>query len=332
MPTNYTPNDANNPTTITLPSDLDPLVAEAFNAAYRAIADKAGYAIATRAALALQNTFTRGQQVEPTAEDEHILYSTRYPGSITADNRWALVFRFRYESGRSIRMYTGGLQGIGRMAWTMNARWNVAEQQWELEDDSAEAAAILWADFGITVHHVTSGTSPFLHWPATSIGSEGSVRAVGEFRYASSKTRVRTIPLSTCAGAYTLNNAGNGSVGAAVPGTPSHIRWPIRLPPGGVLNKVDILHYINESATETFRLTRRRPTWDPGSLSVPSESYLFTVDSSSAVGTHITTLNTPGTAVDRYDDLNLVWIPSAITLNAVHGIRIEWSDQGPTPL
>lgn len=331
MPTTYTPNAANNPATFSLPSDLDAQTAESVNAALRALGDKSAYAIATRAAIAAVNTFTRGQEIEPTAEDEPILLSRRYPGDITTDNRWALVFAFKYENNRQLRMFTGGLQGVGRMAWTMNAVWNVTDQLWEIEDDTAEAAAILWRDDAITIHHVPVGTSPFLHWPNTSIGDAGSVRAVGEFRYAQAKTRVRTIPASSASGTDLFFSGTTGAVSPATVGNHGYIRFPIRLPPGAVLQKVSVLHDIDTSAVETFEVTRRRSTWDPFDTTLPAESVLATQASDSSTGAHITDV-TVSAAVDRYDELCLRWTPSAETGNAVHAIKVEFADQGPTPV
>jgi len=36
--------------------------------------------------------------------------------------------------------------------------------------------------------------------------------------------------------------------------------------------------------------------------------------------------------VERYDELTLLWEPSAALGNDVHAITVEWLDQGPTPL
>lgn len=327
MPTTYTPNAANNPGDITLPSDLDPATAESINAALRALGDKSAFAIATRAALAAVNTFTRGQVIEPTDESEALIASERYPGSITADNRWALVARFRYDEDRAFRIFTGGLGGIGRLALTLNARWSVANQEWFLEDDDGDAAAILWKADALTLHHVAAGTSPFLHWPSTG---SAAFRATGEFRYTQTKTRIRTIPVTSAAGSVGYNGA-SGAANAAVLGVQDFIRWPIRLPPEAILQKVEVLHRIDSSATEKFRITRRRTTWDPFDTTIPTETILTEVDSDSSPGDHITTI-TVSAAVDRSDEICLLWVPSAILFNEVYAIRVEWADQGPTPI
>jgi hypothetical protein len=332
MPTTYTPNDASNPATITLPSDADGATAESVNAALRALGDKSAFAVATRAALAALNTFTRGQIINPPTEVEALLSSSRFPGQLTVDNRWSLIAKFNIEASTTLRMYTGGLSGVGRLAWTINAHWNIDDQLWELEDSGSPAAAILWNVHTFTVHNVASGTSPFLAWPATpSAGTEGTIRAVGEFRYASAKNRIRTIPLATVSGLYSVSGA-DGSVGTFTIGDHSYIRWPIRLPPGAVLQKISVLHFIDASAVETFKLTRRRQTWDEGSPTTAPETVLFSADSDTSTGAKITTMVTSGTAVDRYDDLSLLWIPSGILFNNVHGIIVEWADQGPTPI
>lgn len=330
MPTNYTPNAANNPATITVPSDADGAMAESVNVAFRALGDKAAYAIATRAALAAVNSFTRGQTIDPTSEAEPTISCNRFPGQLTTDNRWALIFEFNIEANSSVRMYTGGLTGLGRIAWTINARWFVDDQEWRLERDDEHAAAVIWGVHGFTYHYVSSGTSPFLSWPTASVGNEGNIKAVGEFRYAQSKTRVRTIPTASCVGLYSIDGA-NGSVGTETIGDHSFIRWPIRIPPGAVLQKISVLHHISSSATEEFRLTRRRPTWDTGSPEVAPETELASQTSDSSTGDHITIITT-SQSVDRYDELNLVWVPSGGLGNNVHAISIEWADQGPTPL
>lgn len=331
MPTTYTPNAGNNPASYSLPSDLDPNTAESVNAALRAIGDKAAYAIATRAALAALNTFTRGQEIEPTDEGEALLTSRRYPSDITTDNRWALAFRFKTENDRWLRMYIGGLQGVGRMAWTHNAEWSVASQEWSLDDSGAEASAIIWMDDHFTVHHVASGTSPFMSWPSTGGSSnEGSLRCVGEFRYVSTKTRLRSIPTSSACGP-TLVSGADGSIGAAVIGDHSYIRWPLRLPPGAQLQYVRVLHNVAGGASEVFRVTRRRTVWDPGDPQTPSEDVLVEVTSSSSNGARITTLTT-STVVNREDELCLLWEPAAVLLGNVHAIQVEWLDQGPTPV
>jgi hypothetical protein len=58
---------------------------------------------------------------------------------------------------------------------------------------------------------------------------------------------------------------------------------------------------------------------------------LASVDSDSGAGDHITVMTT-NIAVDRYDELTLVWVPSGGLSNNVHAITVEWADQGPTPL
>jgi len=331
MPTTYTPNATNNPSTITLPSDLDNATAESVNAALRALGDKSAFAIATRAAIAAVNEFLHGQVIDPPTENEAALVCHRYPGQITSGNRWALVFEFDIESSRSLRMYTGALGGVGRMAWTINARWNVTDQLWELPDAGGQAAAILWTTTDLTFHNVPIGTTPFLSWPTTGSDSNaGSLRAVGEFRYATTKTRVRTIPVSSFSGPASASGA-DGSIGTTTVGDHSYIRWAIRIPPGAVLQKINVMHFIDSSAVETFKLTRRRTVWDPGSPSTPPESVLTSVDSDSSTGTHITSITT-STAVGRDDELCLLWVPSGALFNNVNAISVEWADQGPTPI
>jgi len=331
MPTTYTPNDTNNPATLTLPSDLDAQTAESVNAALRALGDKSAYALATRAAIGAINVFTRRQQIDPTNESEAVLSSTRYPGAIDADNRWALVFKFNIESNRTIRMYTGAVQGIGRLAWTQNAHWNADDQLWEQEDPDQTSAAVLWIAAATTFHYIPPGTTPFINWPTTPFSNgEGSVKTVGEFRYAQARTRTRTIPTAHCAGLYGIDGA-DGSVGTATIGDHSYIRWPIHLPPGAVLTKVSIAHNISSSAAETFEVTRRRTVWDSGSITIPPESVLATTASDSATGMHITAM-TLSAVVDRFDELNLRWTPSGALSNNVHAITVEWTDQGPTPI
>jgi len=327
MPTTYTPGDSNNPTSLTLPADLEPNTAESYNSPLRALADKVTYTLAKAAKLAAENIFTAQQHVEPVNESQAVLRSDRYPGSITTDNRWTLIFRFRVDNGVHLRMFTGGLHGVGRMAWTINTTWNVESQQWELEDDEAGAAAILWRTTAVTFHQVSAGTDPFQSWPSAGICD---VRATGEFLYAQTKTRVRTIPVSSASGSTTFNG-GSGAVSAGVPGVQSIIRFPIRLPPGAVLQKVNVLHSIDESAVETFRVTRRRTTWDPYDPVEPTETWLATADSDSSTGTKITSI-TVSASVDRYDELCLLWVPSALPGNRVYAISVEWADQGPTPI
>jgi hypothetical protein len=327
MPTTYTPGDSSNPTSFSLPADLEPNTAESYNSPLRALADKVTYTLAAAAKLAAENIFTAQQHVEPVNESQAVLRSDRYPGSITTDNRWTLIFRFRVENNVHLRMFTGGLHGVGRMAWTINTSWDVDEQQWELDDDEAGAAAIIWRTTAVTFHQVSAGTDPFQSWPSAGLCD---VRATGEFLYAQTKTRVRTIPVSSASGPSTFNG-GNGGVSAGTVGIQSFIRFPLRLPPGAVLQKVSVLHTITTSAVETFRLTRRRTTWDPYDPVAPTETWLITVDSDSSTGTKITEIPISAT-VDRYDELCLLWIPSAEASNRVEAIKVEWADQGPTPI
>lgn len=329
MSTTYNPNASNNPTSFTLPSDLDQATAESVNSPLRDLADKAAYALATRAALSLKNTFTRGQQFEPTDEGEPLIDTGRYPGSVTADNRWAQVMKLRVENDRNVRMYVGGLQGVGRLAFVLNCYWDVENQLWQIEDSDAEGSAVIWKDNSFSIYNVAAGTFPFLNWPNT--GTQAEFRSMSEYKYLTPKSRVRTIPLASCSGPHSILS-GNGAVWVGTGGVASHIRWPIRLPPGAAIQRIKIQHSIDESASETFRFTRRRPTWDTGSLAHPTESWLATIESSSDVGVHITTIEASGYVVDKYDDLSLVWVPSALSGNIVEGISIEWTDPGPLPI
>lgn len=333
MPTNYTPNAGNNPSSISLPSDLDAATAESVNVALRALGDKSAFAVATSAAIASMNTFTRGQVVNPNVENEAILACSNFPSDITADNRWLLLFKFNIEENRTLRMYTGGLTGIGRMAWTLNAHWSVTNQEWELEDSGANASAIIWRGDNLSVYHAAAGSSPFASWPTTtdSGGEVGSLRCAGEFRYLNPKTRFRTIPVTHACGPISVSGA-DGSVGAAVLGVHNYIRWPIQLPPGAVFQRVKVMHSVAESAAETFRITRRRTVWDEGDPVEPAESVLATQASSSSNGSQITTISAPGTSVDRYDELSLLWEPAAVLHGNVNSILVEWLDQGPTPI
>ena len=117
-----------------------------------------------------------------------------------------------------------------------------------------------------------------------------------------------------------------------VVGDHSFIRWPIRLPFGAVLQKVYVIHFINTSAAETFRITRRRTTWDPFDVEIPTEDELVEVVTGTTVGAHRTELNVAGTTVDRYDEICLQWEPSALLGNTVNAITVEFQDNGPSPI
>lgn len=327
MPTVYTPDEGNNPATISLPADLEPKTAESVNAALRALADKIAYTQDTTPLLAAFNAFTRGQRITPPDDEEAMITSDRIPDD---ENRWVPIISVPLETNRHLRMFAGGFSGAGRFALTVNAQWDVELQEWSRDDNSGEASALIAATDYVSFHSIGSGTDPWSTWPTAS-GNTGNVRCSGEFQYISSKTRQRTIPVSSATGAVTFSGA-DGSAGAAVIGDHSYIRWWLRLAPGVVLSKVSVLHHIATSATETFRVTRRRSTWDPFDVQTPAEEELVEVDSDSATGDHITVLNVSGTTVDKYDELCLLWEPSGILLNNVHAISVEFADPGPRML
>ena len=326
MPTTYTPAEDNNPLTFTLPSDLDPKTAESVNAALRALADKIVYTQVTTPELAAFNDFTRGQRATPPDDAEPVLSTTRVPA---ADNRWALLFSAPLEVNRHLRMFQGGFSGAGRFIITVNAKWDVTLQEWSRDDNSGEASAFIMATDYISFHYVAAGSSPWSTWPTNS-NSVGNVRCSGEFRYTEAKTRVRAIPVTSATGPVSYSGA-DGSVSPTTLGDHSYIRWPIRLPFGAILSKVYVMHFCNEAASETFRITRRRPTWDPFDIVVPTEDELVEETSGSATGAHITVLDVGGATVDRYDEICLLWEPSALLLNNVHAITVEFLDQGPSP-
>jgi hypothetical protein len=332
MSTTYTPDAGNNPATITLPSDLDAKTAESVNAAFRALADRGAFLNAATAKLAGGNTFTANQTVVPPTESDTVLYCSRVPGTTPSGNNWTPVFRFNIESDYSLRFYVGSENGVGRWAWVINAIWNVDDQMWELEKDSATAAALVWRSADFSVYYVDAEADPFASWASLpSVGSTAAVRALGEFRYVQPKARVRTLPVSTASGLGVGFSGATGSVAPSTLDDHSYIRFPIRLPPGAVLTKVNVLHVIDASATETFAVTRRRCTWDAFDPVIPSEDVLASSVSDSAEGTHITSV-TLSAAVDKYDELCLRWTPSALLFNDVYAITIEFTDPGPTVL
>jgi hypothetical protein len=327
MPTTYTPAEDNNPLTFTLPSDLDPKTAESVNAALRALADKIVYTQVTTPELAAFNDFTRGQRATPPDDAEPVLSTTRVPA---ADNRWALLFSAPLEVNRHLRMFQGGFSGAGRFIITVNAKWDVTLQEWSRDDNTGEASALIMATDYISFHYVAAGSSPWSTWPTDS-GTIGNVRCSGEFRYTEAKTRVRTIPVTSGTGHVGFSDI-DGSCAPLILDDHTFIRWPIRLPFGAVLSKVHVIHYCNESASETFRITRRRTTWDPFDVELPTEEVLVEATSGSAVGAHRTTLDVGGVTVDRYDELSIQWEPSALSMNAVHAITVEFLDLGPSPI
>lgn len=330
MPTTYTPDAGNNPATITLPSDLDTKTAESVNAAFRALADKSAFLNAATAKIAVANTFTEGQIINPPDEDDLILSCTRTPGTTPSGNKWTPAFRFNLGGGYSLRMFVGSSPGVGRMAWTINAVWNIDDQLWELEDSGETASALVWRAADFSVYYVDAETDPFASWASVpSVGSTAAVRALGEFRYAQPKSRTRTIPVSTASGADIGFSGADGSVSPNTLDNHSYIRFPLRVAPGDTLTKVNVLHHISVSATETFAVTRRRPTWDVGDPVVPSEDVLASVVSDSATGDHITSITVSAT-VDKYDELCLRWTPSALLSNNLHAINIEFADVGPS--
>lgn len=327
MPTEYTPDEGNNPATVTLPSDLDAKTAESVNAAFRALADKIAYTQDTTPLLAALNTFTRGQKINPPDDDDALIQSNRYPADT---NRWARILEVQCEVNIRLRMFQGGFAGAGRFAITVNAEWDITNQLWQQDNAATESSALIMATDYVSFHAQTAGASPWGTWP-TVTGSVGNVRCSGEFRYTETKTRVRTIPVTSAAGPVSYSGA-DGSVSPTTIGDHSFIRWPIRLPFGAVLQKVYVNHFISESASETFRITRRRTTWDPFDVEIPTEDELVEAVSGSSVGAHMTTLNVGGVTVDRYDELCLLWEPSALLLNNVHAITVEFQDSGPSPI
>jgi hypothetical protein len=332
MSTTYTPDAGNNPATITLPSDLDAKTAESVNAAFRALADRGAFLNAATAKLAGGNTFTANQTVVPPSESDTVLYCSRVPGTTPSGNNWTPVFRFNIESDYSLRFYVGSENGVGRWAWVINAIWNVDDQMWELEKDSATAAALVWRSADFSVYYVDAEADPFASWASLpSVGSTAAVRALGEFKYVQPKARTRTVPVSSASGGLMFFDGDDGSVSPATIDDHSYIRFPLRVAPGDTLTKVNVLHHISVSATETFAVTRRRPTWDVGDPVVPSEDVLASVVSDSGTGDHITSITVSAT-VDKYDELCLRWTPSALLANNLHAINIEFADVGPSKI
>lgn len=329
MPTTYTPDTDNNPASITLPSDLDPFVAEAFNAAFRALADKIKYTQETSALIASRNNFSRGQIIEPPHEDEPVIGTEHIPGEDDDDNIWKMIFDFRITSIQSVRLYVGSNSAAGRVAIVQGAHWLIPDQKWTLDNEAADAVALIWRQANLSWLFVPAGSEDWENWPTTKPTANGHLISTGEFRYAQSRQTIRTVPVTSACGAVSFSGT-DGSVSPTTLDDHSYIRFPLYLPVGSVLQKVYVLHFVNNEASETFRVTRRRPTWDPFDPEVPTEDELVEAVSGSAVGTHLTTLNVGGATVDRHDELCLLWEPSALLLNNVHAITMEFMAVGPS--
>jgi len=332
MPTTYTPNPNNDPTTYQLPSDLDAATAESVNVALRALADKGAHDWYTFAKLALVNIFSRGQVIDATNSEEPLVKSTKYPTDDPANgaNKWKRILEVPTNGSTTLALYAGSDPTDEHWAIVYNAWWSVGDQAWHQGDGTRDSFALLHRGRDITWRIQPAGTAAtWTQWPGTvPVGQPvGNVATLGEYVYALKKPRTTYLNLYSAAGYNVLFDGFNGRVVANDTG---FISWPINLPPDAVILSIGVKASIY-TPTDSFQLIRRSPgSFDLFTGNTAAAEAILSTATASSVTSGLTVFLLPlgsGISVQESDCLLLRWVPH--NTNVVDAIRIDWLDPGP---
>lgn len=142
-------------------------IAQALGNRTKYIADNAGFKNGST------NTWQYGQAIDPASAATFRLTSTKTPHDhANPANKWGSIMRFAMAAGAAnIAMYVGDGTS-GQLAFTINASWNDATQQWHQEESTRPSYALIVDPTGeLHYYKVPSGTGAnWTSWP-TAVGT-----------------------------------------------------------------------------------------------------------------------------------------------------------------
>jgi hypothetical protein len=319
-------------------------------------------ALASDAALkSAANTFTQPQAIardnadgspaldfSSARSDIALIGSARAPAEHPSKptNVWKLIGRFKRAGGAYAFMYVGSDPAYGGTLVVTNAYWDVAAQQWNQEN-----AAIASTALDVQADKVVSWTKAAGSGPWTNAQwSAGRVDA-GDFVYAPALDRTTFVPLFGGYGNAVLAGGSGSQTGTAAYklrftaiGAPAgeHV-FPIVLPHGAVLTRIDVLVKLAGAAIMTAKLNRRYNhnfELSGGAGGGAVDQAEVSVGTWGLTGLATLVCNTPPFSVtfdNRADDAlpsnpgsEYVLCVIAGTVNdEIHAIRLFWKDPGP---
>lgn len=301
MPTSYTPNSANNPATITLPSDLEPASAESVNAAFRAVADRGAHLGTLAALLAQANVFTASPQeirvndasvaailVDKTAADD---------SHATGANKYKLILSSNIGgSAGYANLYCGVKDGSTyQYVIALNAAWDTTNQRWFSYSTVDDTLGLLFSQTGgVIISRRPAGVGTWTNWPLNSgaiaagglinagsdinsggaiaavgsITSGSNVFAVGDFIYSPTHTRLpMSIPLS--GGTFDFSAAADPTYSAAkAPSGSQRKYFPLRLPQNCGSVTIEVMFNQFSASQSTYLIEKINPDFTGLSLTV----------------------------------------------------------------
>lgn len=355
MSTTYTPNPANAPATITLPSDLDDASAESVNSPFRAIADNLMGLAALKAA---SNVFTAGPQIVDITDNEVAMIETSKgsldDASVGGTNAWKLLGNFKCVGTRGFRIYSGGVDATGLMAIVVNAHWHKSDSKWR-QDDAANDSYAFWLNGSFYFSRKNAGAAAWSAWPTTATGevviansltvadifalntvhATQSMFAGADFKYSPAKPRTKILATSTATVA-TLNG-GNGDLLAD--GTRDFIWVPFCFPEGSEVYNIEIVHTQASATPSEFTLYQRIVDWTAVAGASQTAVTPTAVSGGAVVGSsmvavgsairQLTVFTVSGHVFNSDYEYQLKWHPGSGT-DSVQGMRaVNWQDHGP---
>lgn len=311
MPTSYTPNAANNPATITLPSDLDDANAESVNLAFRAVADRGAHLQTVAALLAQANVFTVNQQEVSNNDASTPAWKVTKDAGSGGDavNYFKNILEAKIANmSGEWRFYSGRTTGPAHAAVTCNAAWDTTNHRWFADDTGFDSIALLFEQgTGMRLSRRAAGAGTWTDWAAQTSGSfvaqgdlacngnvstssnvtatlditaGGNVRSGSSFNFTSPPITPFPVSIFDAIGAddgsgshlgFALNYDTTGLPYLKGSGSGKIIEVAFKVPVGGSFTKAEIMADVTG---DLVGFVYKRSGFDWGSPGLPSETQL----------------------------------------------------------
>lgn len=344
MPTSYTPNAANNPATITLPSDVDDANAESVNLAFRAVADRGAHLQTVAALLAQANVFTVNQQEVSNNDPSTPAWKVTKDAGSSGDavNYFKNIGEYKIAnmSGKW-RFYSGRTTGPAHAAVTCNAAWDTTNHRWFADDTGFDSIALLFEQgTGMRLSRRAAGAGTWTDWSAQTSGSfvaqgdvacngdlitASKVKAATAFEYLAGLGRSTVLPVTSVGGNISGSLIDFAS-GALIKAASDAALWTISLPNGAALASVDVL--INKAGTTVSNFYGEEKSGLNWSVANVGSYTQLNTQTSTTSGLQIKTVAFGGLTVDN-THAYVVRVNGGDNTDAIHALRVNWTDPGP---
>lgn len=309
------------------------------------------------------NTFTETQAIDVVSNIVPMLNSTKVSSDGGVGARAKLLAEFQCNNvagdNRQVRIYWGA-DPNARYGWifTINANYQTSDDRWHADDSDFASSALLLGSNGILSSIVIAATVPWTNWPtdtglvegvgafdtllvvngATIPDIVGSTRVSADafadnfiagvaFDYETPPTRQRLLDLFDSFGDGLVSFGGGTFHVVLVTAGDTHL-WPIRLPHGAQLTRIEALFNKPGTTGTNVRLYKKSSfDWTPA-VTMPSDT-LITSGTALASGDQVSASGPLTETIDNNANQYFIAITSGDNDETVYGLRVTFVDPGP---